>query len=164
MMNKNSGFTLVELLVTLTILSIVTSFAVPTFSEAIRNNQLKSSANNLYSLFQFARAQAAQRGDSVHIGALDNTAWAKGAVVWVNKDADATTFDPANDEELKRSVNDYNLTLTEANSVLHITFNGKGHASATFDMGFCDSRTDETGKRLQVLISGISAVSDKEDC
>ena len=62
MMNKNSGFTLVELLVTLTILSIVTSFAVPTFSEAIRNNQLKSSANNLYSLFQYARAQAAERG------------------------------------------------------------------------------------------------------
>lgn len=163
MVRLSDGFTLIELLVTTTIVSIVIASAVPSFSDALHNNQLKSSANSMYSLFQFARAEAAQKGETIHIGALDASNWSNGVVVWVDQNSDAI-FSSAQDTELRRSVNDYELLLVESSALSHISFNGKGYASSAIDLGFCDSRTNETGKQLRVLTSGVSVVVDKVDC
>jgi|GEM_PF-1729182 len=52
------GFTLLELLLSLGVLSIATAVAVPNFSAMVQNNRIKSTTNSIVSTLQFARQTA----------------------------------------------------------------------------------------------------------
>lgn len=60
-LGRDKGFTLIELLTVLTIVAIAANFAVPAMSEQIKGNRLISNANQLQSVFKFARSEAAKR-------------------------------------------------------------------------------------------------------
>ncbi|MDX1554457.1 MAG: GspH/FimT family pseudopilin [Xanthomonadales bacterium] len=60
-----SGFTLVELMVTVVVLSIVLAMAVPSFSSMINRNRLAASANEAVAAFQVARMEAVRRNARV---------------------------------------------------------------------------------------------------
>ena len=57
-MNKSRGFTLMELLVTLVIVSILASMAVPSFSGLIQNNRMSTQFNELLAILGLARSEA----------------------------------------------------------------------------------------------------------
>ncbi|WP_165767164.1 GspH/FimT family pseudopilin [Parendozoicomonas haliclonae] len=57
----SSGFTLVEVMVVVAILSILTTVVAPSFSDFINRNSLASESNRLSSLLRFARSEAIQR-------------------------------------------------------------------------------------------------------
>jgi type IV fimbrial biogenesis protein FimT len=56
------GFTLIELIVTLAIVAIVVTFAVPSFKTAILNARMTTQTNNLISDIAIARNEAVKRG------------------------------------------------------------------------------------------------------
>jgi len=53
------GFTLLELIITLSILGIITAVAVPNFVTMVQNNRIKNTTNHIISTLQFARQSAA---------------------------------------------------------------------------------------------------------
>lgn len=57
-MNKNHGFTLVELLITVVVLAILTALAVPSFRELMDRNAVATTANNLLSSILLARSES----------------------------------------------------------------------------------------------------------
>jgi type IV fimbrial biogenesis protein FimT len=57
----NSGFSIVELMIAITIVAILLTMAVPTFKDASLASQLRSSANNLLSSARLARSEAIKR-------------------------------------------------------------------------------------------------------
>ena len=59
--SNNHGFTLVELMITIALLAIVATIAVPNFVQFIRNNQVQAKADELGSFLQYARAQAVSK-------------------------------------------------------------------------------------------------------
>lgn len=52
------GFTLVELMITIALLAIVATIALPNFVQFIRNNQVQAKADELKTFLQYARGQA----------------------------------------------------------------------------------------------------------
>jgi len=61
------GFTLVELLVTISIAAILLSLAAPSFSDLILNQQVRVSAGDLQTSFFYARSEAIKRAADVSV-------------------------------------------------------------------------------------------------
>jgi len=66
-MNKKYGlgFTLTELMITVAIIGIVASLAVPSFQDMIERNRLKEAVESLKSDLMFARTEAIKRSQDV---------------------------------------------------------------------------------------------------
>jgi type IV fimbrial biogenesis protein FimU len=61
------GFTLIELIITVALISLAVGIAVPNLTLLIRNNQIETQAQTLNSLMQFARGEAVARRTQVTI-------------------------------------------------------------------------------------------------
>jgi type IV fimbrial biogenesis protein FimT len=59
------GFTLLELMVAITVLGILTALAVPSFTTTINRNRLAGQSNELLAAMQFARSEAIRTSASV---------------------------------------------------------------------------------------------------
>jgi type IV fimbrial biogenesis protein FimT len=70
-MEKQKGFTLVELLITIVVISILLATGVPSFMQAIKNNRVTAQANSLVVSTQMARNEAVKRGVSTIICAAN---------------------------------------------------------------------------------------------
>ena len=64
-LRKNSGFTLVEVLVSLAILAILAALAAPSFSDSIRRYRVNAIRDDLIGSIQWARSEAIRRGFSI---------------------------------------------------------------------------------------------------
>ena len=94
---KNRGVTLIELLVGISILSILLSVGVPSFSQFSTNNRLSSSSNVLFSSFSLARSESIKRGSRVVVcksadGLVCTVAgdWSQGWIVFSDLDNSGT--------------------------------------------------------------------------
>ena len=76
-MKASIGFTLVELLMGLAILSIVTTTVVPSFSQLIAEQRLRQVSNELRLSLALARSEAIKRNESVNVLPVANT-WSEG--------------------------------------------------------------------------------------
>jgi type IV fimbrial biogenesis protein FimT len=64
---NNRGFTLVELMITIAVLAIALSLAIPSFTATIARNKLTSARDDLIKSFQFTKSEAINRNVSVVI-------------------------------------------------------------------------------------------------
>ena len=93
-----SGFTLIELMVTVAIAALLASLAVPSFQSMLAKNSVDSAADALASDMRFARSEAVKRTSSVTVCASSNgtsctgadALWKSGWIVFVDINGDAT--------------------------------------------------------------------------
>lgn len=69
------GFSLVELLVTVSIVAILAAVAIPNFNSTLQNNRAETEVSDLQRAFNYARLEAINRGVSVRIAPTTGTDW-----------------------------------------------------------------------------------------
>ena len=91
----NSGFTLIEMIVTVSIVSILASIAAPSFSGMLERNKATAAANEMVSALLLARSEALKRRNNITVcTSVDQTSCAgngekdfsKGWIVFVDCD------------------------------------------------------------------------------
>lgn len=92
------GFTLIELMVTLSVLAIVLGIAIPSFQKQIVNNKSVALGEEFAAALNYARSQAVKTTKRVSICASSNgTActgtWAEGFIVFEDRAASDTATD-----------------------------------------------------------------------
>ena len=89
------GFTLLELMITLTVAAILLGVGVPSFVDMVRSNRAATNINELSTAFAIARSEAIRRGANVRVcrssdGATCGASWADGWIVFVDDAATDT--------------------------------------------------------------------------
>lgn len=87
---RQSGVTLIELLVTIGIAAVLLTLALPNFSAAMRSSRVATAANTLLSTINFARSEALRSKDVAHLcpssdGISCGGDWNSGVMVWTDE-------------------------------------------------------------------------------
>lgn len=133
------GFALVELLVTLSVASIVLTLGVPNYRGFVQDGQLVTQSNNFYSAMALTKSEAIKRSTRVTLCPSTNgtnctggTVWSNGWIVFVNPNGNDAV-------EAGEEILQVGAALSGGNTLrsgfrTRITFTSNG-----FTMGFADS-------------------------
>lgn len=84
------GFTMIELLVTMTLIGVMLGIGVPSFRSFVAGQQVKSATYELMTALMLARSEAVKRNKSVTVTPQAAGAWAGG---WKVKDGATALFE-----------------------------------------------------------------------
>lgn len=102
---RTPGFTLIELMVTLAVLTILAMLAAPSFASLIDKSRLRGATDDLVSLLNTARANAIKLQRDVNVSISGTTTWCAGAV---------SAPDPASEGEPQPSADQCDCTAASA--------------------------------------------------
>lgn len=81
-MNRQVGFTLTELMITVAVAAILLTVGIPSFQQMMRNNRAAAHMNEMISALNLARSEAAKRGGRVSLCPSTNQAACTGGTDW----------------------------------------------------------------------------------
>ena len=179
-----NGFTLIELMVTVALVAILLTVAVPSFTTYQRNAELTSFTNTLLSGINAARGEAMKRGRNAMVVPTDSTNWSNGWTVFVDINRSGA-YEAVNDLTIlvsEPAPNYLTVSNTGANTAagLYLMYDASGYSKLktnafgawTFEI----KRNDVTGtellaqtRRIKIASTGrarvcIPKTSDDEYC
>lgn len=153
---KSTGFSLTELLVTISILGILTAVAMPSFQVWIQNAQIKNAAESIQNGLQRARAEAVARNVNIEFTLGVNSSWTVHLVgSAVNIDSRSSTDGSSN---VTRSVLPVTATTITFNNLGGIVTNAD--ASASFSQIILNSATGTRPLRVTIGVGGNIRMCD----
>ena len=166
-----NGFTLIELMITITILAIVVAFGVPGFSNIIKNNRLASQTNTLLSTLNFARSDAVKLGNSTVTicGSSNQTAcntsnWESGWIVFHDTNGDGVVDAGEQVVRIQEALSGGNtLRTTGFPSTALLQFDKRGEIVQQGTFTLCDSRGAAAANAVVLNISGQSRSATDDD-
>lgn len=183
-MNRNTGFTLIELIITVVLAAIVLTIGVPTFRTAILNNTRVAQVNEFVGVLSLARSEAAKRGLRVVICRSNNASncatdttgvWESGWVVFVdqNQDGDSNPYTPSNQPnsadilKVQGSI-DRSFSLRSGSAFTQwiayipngVSIGNTGLGTGTFRL--CDSRGVDQARFVVISATGRVRTREKE--
>lgn len=69
---RSRGFTLIELMVTITVAAVLLTIALPSFVNTTLNSKLRATANNLSAAVMLSRSEAIKRNAATQLCPSDN--------------------------------------------------------------------------------------------
>ena len=173
-MKKKSGFTLLEMLITLAVISVIVAFAVPSMTEFSKNDRLTTNVNTLVGHLAYARSEAVKRSVQVSLCVSNNSGtatpgctggnWQDGWIVYI--DADGDNSYSANEEVLRaQQAFTGNNTLVPAGGIGNqVTYDYRGFVTATGSFLLCDERPGPHGKTVTITTTGRVRAEGDSTC
>jgi len=146
------GFTLVELIITLAVLAIVVTWAIPSFLTLIQQNRLTATTNQMLGVVSQARGEALRRSDRVWVSPLDGSSWSSGVVIWRDENDDGARTDAEVIRLVQGPGNSISIAGTSTTlATAPFGFDGGGFAieEQAYSLTFCSDRLPE-GQVLEV--------------
>lgn len=89
----NRGFSLIELMVVMSIVAILLAIGVPSFRSLMQHQKMTATVNDFFAAINLTRSEAIQRGTRVDLVPAEASDWNKGWIVFIdennNQKADA---------------------------------------------------------------------------
>lgn len=153
-MKQHKGFTIIELLVALTVIAVIAALATPSFKDSIDRNRTTSTLQDLGSSLKYARSEAVGRSSTVTICASSDQAtctgtWSQGWIVFQDIDY-AGDFDVGTDELLRvhgAIPTGYTLTFPST----RVTYTSRGFTAGQSG-SFVVCNADKADKKARGLI------------
>ena len=180
---KARGFTIPELIITLGIVAIVLSTAVPSISTTIKNSRLSTHLNSVVMDIHFARSEAVKRDVRVILCRSMNPnatvpscggntqIWTSGYIIFADDGNNTNNwYNAASDTLLRRGQQASAGVKMRTNAIwnnnLEFNPNGSTNEGGTAYMSICDSRGSEYGKQIMVARNGLPKMyaSDIPSC
>lgn len=139
------GFSLIELMIAISILGILMAIAVPSFNDAMLGSKLRSYANNFLASTYQARGEAIKRNAKVNLCASSNGTsctgnWEQG---WIVQATDGTVIQ-------RQSALSSGLKMTESEDLPIISFPSTGVGVTPATLTLCRA-TPSAGNQERVI-------------
>ena len=171
-MNSRQGFTLVELMVAITMLGILLAVAVPSFNAMVGDNRINADSNKLIANLSYSRSAASARASVITMELKSATPkdWSQGWEIYTDQDATGNTARVGTDTLLR------DITSLEAGVTINtnnignrwISFRANGmlnEAGNTVVIAICDARGEASGRDLNIGITGrVRVTAPSLDC
>jgi type IV fimbrial biogenesis protein FimT len=137
-----AGFSLIEALITISILAIITAFAAPSFEGILANFRVRTSAEAIMSGLQLARIEALRRSQPVSFTLTTGTAdWA------------VATVSPATQIQAGKGNGAGNLSIETNSGQAAVTFLSSGMVDASGSrLEQIDISSDLTNRQLRIAV------------
>jgi type IV fimbrial biogenesis protein FimT len=142
---SSTGFTIVELLVTIAIATILTTIAIPSFSALIASQRAKTAASELFASLLTARSVAIARNGNVTVSPLAG-GWNQGG--W-------QILDPAN-AVLETHGAVANVTITPTPAASTVVYRPSGRVLAGSTTSFLITTTSGSTTNFQCISLNLS--------
>lgn len=168
-MKKNSGFTLLELVITLGLVSIVVAIAIPSMTTFTQNDRLTTNINSLIGHLAYARSEAVKRSQQVSVCASNDAltcsgSWGDGWIVYI--DADNNNSFDAGEEVVRAQQELEGNTLVATGIGNQITYDNRGfvNAASVGSLQLCDNRSGPHGKTVRITTTGRVRLEADTSC
>lgn len=133
------GFTLIELMVTITVLAVILMLAVPGFRQLIESQRLRTAAFDMVADLTLARSEALKRGKDVTLKPLTSGTWVDGWQVLVGTE-----------EVSKRNSVGGGISFASAPS--SVVFESSGRVSSSTSTVKFGLRTSDSSRQRCILL------------
>lgn len=149
---KNKGFTLVELMVTLTIMGLLMGYGLPSYNEFSQRQALAREANDLLGDLRFARNLAVDKNTTVRLDSINGVNWEGG---WVIRQVLTNSPLTLLDVRVKDVISG-DLTILAGNGINSIAYDAMGVVSQAATFTIANSVDNLT---LTVSLSGLASTN-----
>lgn len=147
---RAAGFTLVELMIGVTILGILAAYAAPSFKELMESQRIKSASFDLIAALTLARSEAIKQNGAVTLTPTSaSTEWASG---WTTTGPDAATIAAQGAYT--------SLTIT---GPANIVYNRSGRSSAAVTLTVASTSAGSTIARRCITL-GLTGQPKNANC
>lgn len=181
--HSQRGLSLIELMITLLVMAVLVTVAVPGFNTLIRNNRLYTQVNDFHLSLMRARSEAMSRVQRVTVCAADisdpnnpscvNTGrWEEGWIVFVEDSATENASVDTGEEvlEIQQALSGDNTLRGSSTVADYVSYGGTGFSTAsdgttlTGKWALCDERGASWGRELVIYATGRPRVADSISC
>ncbi|MCG8535648.1 MAG: GspH/FimT family pseudopilin [Pseudomonadales bacterium] len=163
-----NGFSLIELMMAILVLSIVISLGAPSFSGSIQNNRIKSQSNAMNGAISFVRTEAVKRNSSVSMCASSNQSsctgnWEQGWIIFDDPDGSGSLTGGETILKIGETLAGENTLRLTGSSTSSITFDNQGRTTSSSTFTFCDDREEAKAIGIVINVSGQTRRAVDED-
>ncbi len=173
-MDTHRGFTIIELMITILIVSILLAVGVPSMQTMIMDNRLTTAANNFLTELNLARSEAVKRGARVVVcrtnapnatppvcGAGTANTWSDGWVTFVDDNQDGNYDAGEVLVRISEGVEGNLALMADATAETALLFNADGSFGngANAVLALCDDRGAAEGRDITIGLTGRPNIS-----